>query len=80
MRVLPCSRDESCWRMQAAPSPEDLQWPSLRMRLWEVRVRRALVAAAFWLLVLTYFVPVTAVQVGSTLALAGGQPACTGCC
>jgi hypothetical protein len=38
-------------------------WRNLRLRLWERRLRQALVAGAFWLLVLFYVVPVSAVQV-----------------
>ena len=41
-------------------------------------LRRALVAAAFWLLVLTYFVPVTAVQVGAAADSAHWLAGCYG--
>jgi hypothetical protein len=54
--------DESCWRSRAAPSPDDVLWGNMRLRLWEVTSRRRLVLGVLVVIVLFYTIPVSAVQ------------------
>ena len=56
------SEDLSAWRCQAAPGPEEVLWPALRLRSWEVAARSAAMAAAFGLLAMFFLIPVAAVQ------------------
>ncbi|KXZ43993.1 hypothetical protein GPECTOR_75g716 [Gonium pectorale] len=55
-------RDEGLWRADPAPGPGELHWGSLRLRLWQLAARRAAARTAFVGLLLTYAVPVSALQ------------------
>jgi hypothetical protein len=65
--------------MRPAPSPDDVLWSNLRLRRWEVAVRRQLLTGVLVVLVLFYAIPVGAVQailqVGCVLASLQQLPA-----
>ena len=56
------THDEGCWRVRAAPSPDEVLWRALGLRVWERAARRLLAAAALVALALFYVVPVAALQ------------------
>lgn len=56
--------DESIWRCAAAPEPAEVLWAGLGMRLWERQTRTVLLRAAYSVLLLTYAIPVSALQAG----------------
>jgi len=69
--------------MRPAPSPDDVLWNNLRLRRWEVAVRRQLLTGVLVVLVLFYAIPVGAVQAILQVGCVRWQP-CTGpskaCC
>ena len=56
--------DETVWRCMAAPEPAEVLWGSVGMRLWERQTRTAVVRVLHSLLLLTYAIPVSALQAG----------------
>ncbi|EFJ47929.1 hypothetical protein VOLCADRAFT_91422 [Volvox carteri f. nagariensis] len=55
-------RDEALWRPTPAPHPGELLWGNLRLRLWQISWRTAVARTAFMALLLSYTVPVSALQ------------------
>jgi uncharacterized RDD family membrane protein YckC len=56
------SYDETAWTISPAPRPEEVVWPSLGLRTWELSVRYVAVWVAFWALVLFYAPVVALIQ------------------
>lgn len=57
------SEDLSTWICKAAPQPQEILWGNLRMRAMERNIRSKIFTASFWVLMLFYMIPVSAVQV-----------------
>ena len=55
--------DTSTWQTYAAPEPQSVYWPSLRMRGWERAGRSIIANVSFMLMTLLFMIPVAAVQV-----------------
>eukprot|EP01025_Chloroclados_australasicus_P018159 TRINITY_DN1940_c0_g1_i1.p1 TRINITY_DN1940_c0_g1~~TRINITY_DN1940_c0_g1_i1.p1 ORF type:complete len:953 (-),score=103.81 TRINITY_DN1940_c0_g1_i1:1934-4792(-) len=54
--------DETVWRTEAAPAPDDLIWENLKLRNWETSYRTAVSWGFFILLMMVYAIPVAAIQ------------------
>ncbi|EFJ44034.1 hypothetical protein VOLCADRAFT_95705 [Volvox carteri f. nagariensis] len=55
-------RDEALWWPTPAPHPGELLWGNLRLRLWQISWRTAVARTAFMALLLSYTVPLSALQ------------------
>ncbi|KAG2431317.1 hypothetical protein HYH02_013447 [Chlamydomonas schloesseri] len=55
-------RDEGVWRAAPAPEPSEVLWGNLRLRLWQLNYREGVLRLVFGALLLTYAVPISALQ------------------